>query len=144
MADADEGLQIKFRIQRLFRVYRSLTSPKATIARLQQGHRASPIQPLFCHFSLIPPRSSNFLQWLEIFKKAQEGDAHLQAVLARYAKMIDHRRGKEEFHYILRQEAVSPILPPATFPPVHLFSTRRGLTNKSYVLCLAALAGSPA
>lgn len=40
--------------------------------------------------------------------------------------MIDHKRKKEEFHYILRQEAVS--LPFDTFLPFHLVVNQRELS----------------
>ncbi|THH28267.1 hypothetical protein EUX98_g5923 [Antrodiella citrinella] len=42
--------------------------------------------------------------WADIFAKAKAGDTHLQAVLARYSKMIAVRREKEHIKALMREE----------------------------------------
>ncbi|KAH8104732.1 hypothetical protein BXZ70DRAFT_612206 [Cristinia sonorae] len=72
---------IRWRIRRVFERYRNLTSPTAVREQLLKYHR-----------------------WLDVFTKAKQGDIHLQAVLARYSKMIVAKREKEDFKHMMREE----------------------------------------
>ncbi|TFY66964.1 hypothetical protein EVG20_g4134 [Dentipellis fragilis] len=74
--------QVKWRIGALFRFHRKITSPQKAKEKLE-------------HFN----------RWLVLFRQAQAGDEHLQAVLRRYGTMIAERRDKEKFKDILRAEA---------------------------------------
>ena len=56
-----------------------------------------------------------YIQWLDLFLKARDGDQHMRAVLDRYSRMIATKRDKETFKHMLRAEAVRPV-------PAHLSS----------------------
>ncbi|KAF8149379.1 hypothetical protein B0H34DRAFT_667715 [Crassisporium funariophilum] len=60
---------IKFRVTALFRKYQHLTGTGETRKHLRQGYK-----------------------WLEFFAKAKQGDAHCQAVLSRYSRLIAAKR----------------------------------------------------
>ncbi|TFK52819.1 hypothetical protein OE88DRAFT_1656428 [Heliocybe sulcata] len=72
------ALHIRNRIQRLFRDKRSLNSPRAAKEQLVKGHR-----------------------WLDIFRRAKEGDERLQRVLDRYNRLLAIRSGKEHWRDLL-------------------------------------------
>ena len=50
-----------------------------------------------------------YIQWLDLFLKARDGDQHMRAELDRYSRMIATKRDKETFKRMLRAEAVRPI-----------------------------------
>jgi hypothetical protein len=52
------------------------------------------------------------LQWLDVFRKANQGDRASQAVLSRYDRMIAFRKEKEHWKEIFRKEAASRIALP--------------------------------
>jgi len=50
-------------------------------------------------------------KWLDIFKKAMEGDMHLQSMLARYSHLIDTRREKEYMRTLVYNNMAHRLLP---------------------------------
>ncbi|KAF5347734.1 hypothetical protein D9756_010233 [Leucocoprinus leucothites] len=92
---------ICFRIRMLWKRNRNLTSVEQTQNALRQGYK-----------------------YLDIFHRANAGDAHLQDVLRRYSRLIDVRCEKEYWKYLLTKELVwraklryRPILTGASFSP---------------------------
>lgn len=52
-------------------------------------------------------------QWLDVFVRAKQGDAHLRAVLDRYDRMIASKRERREFGRLVREALVrAPITDP--------------------------------
>ncbi|KDQ51256.1 hypothetical protein JAAARDRAFT_41315 [Jaapia argillacea MUCL 33604] len=72
---------IRFRVRMLFRKNRYLTNPFVTREKLLQGHK-----------------------WLDMFKRANEGDEQAKRVLARYSNVIAAKRDKERWKQIIRDE----------------------------------------
>ncbi|KAJ2923516.1 hypothetical protein H1R20_g13578, partial [Candolleomyces eurysporus] len=73
--------EIKWRLRKLFEKNRALTGTKRTIKLLNMGYK-----------------------WLDTFKRARDGDKHLQSVLERYSKMIAAKREKENWKQNMREE----------------------------------------
>ena len=48
-----------------------------------------------------------FCQWLDVFKRAHEGDVRLRRVLERYGSMIAARRENEKWKQLVRNQLVS-------------------------------------
>ncbi|KAJ3501908.1 hypothetical protein NMY22_g18765 [Coprinellus aureogranulatus] len=75
--------EIRWRVRKVFERYRHSTGTEKTIQLLRQGYK-----------------------YLEAFKKARTGDAHMQEVLARYSRLIAAKRWKEKWKQVLREEIV--------------------------------------
>ncbi|KAF9783208.1 hypothetical protein BJ322DRAFT_141431 [Thelephora terrestris] len=72
---------IRFRIRMIFQKNKSLTSPAATKLELQKGYR-----------------------WLDVFRRAHQGDIKLQRILERYGSMIAAKRENEKWKQLIKNQ----------------------------------------
>ena len=87
-----------------FKKRKNLTSPAETKEALVMAHR---VRRALLHIA-ISESESMFVQWRDIFAKANAGDEHLQAVLARYTLMLEAHAEKIRFQNMVRSELVRP------------------------------------
>ena len=89
----------------LFQKNKILTSPPATKLELQKGYRVSARAVGVTRFSCRSGSLSR--QWLDVFKRAHEGDVRLQRILERYGSMISAKRENEKWKQLVRNQLVS-------------------------------------
>ena len=115
--------QIKWRLRRLFEKNRSLTGTHRTIKVLKMGYKVRAFAIFF------PDSAERLVQWLDTFKRARDGDKHLQAVLQRYSRMIAAKREKENWKQVMREEWVRSVLLPQPALLRELTTSIVGLAN---------------
>ena len=81
------------------------------------------------------PVAHSFHQWLDAFRKAEQGDEHQRSVLQRFGRLIGARRDHDRMRSIVNDSLVRPLLLPSQAPDIcnHIFHSL-GNTVSSTVL----------
>lgn len=95
--------QVRFRIRVLFRQRKGSTGLERTVRDLKQGYKVSQPAISFIRACALCLLTS---QWLDFFEQAADGDAHCQAVMHRFSRLISAKREKVRMLRLAQEEIV--------------------------------------